>query len=440
MNRTSFVLFYRKKDEYNCSARVIAWPAFCIVIEKKMMVDQEDFLQANTQGINHVVQQVFEITDVTTGTSQQFWMYRFRGHLHTNDSEKAFDQLTKNLNIFHLKPLFRLENGAQVVYLIADQGTPPPSNPRINLLLFIATIISVWVTGGLMSLETLNQQDMGALIKAILFEGWPFALSLIAILGAHEMGHFLVGRYHGVNVSLPYFIPLPIVSPFGTMGAFINMRGIPKNKKQLLDIGVAGPLSGLVLAIPIVMIGLSLSSLQNLPVKIGEGMALQIEGNSLLYLLLKYLMFGQLLPQPVDFGNLPPMLYWLKYFFTGQPVPLGGLDVTLHPVAWAGWAGILVTSLNLIPIGQLDGGHILSAIAGDKSRRLFNFFLVGLLILGFGWNGWWFWAALLFLLNRIPSQVADEITPLDKKRKLLAIFMLVVFLLVFIPVPLVILT
>ncbi len=390
--------------------------------------------------LNAIVQKVFTIKDVTMGTNNDSWIFRYRGELKSQDSISAYDELKEQLSPAKLKPLFRIEKQDQVIYLVADHPPLPPVNPKVNLLLFIITLLSVWLTGGIMSMESMPTGFNWTTVRSILWDGWPFALSLIVILGAHEMGHYLVGRYHKVNVTLPYFIPLPIISPFGTMGAFINMRSIPKNRRQLFDIGIAGPLSGLVFAVPILWIGLQLSKIQQLPTSIGNGLALQLEGNSLLYLLMKYISFGKLLPQPASYGNLSSFLFWIRYFFTGHPLPLGGLDVTLHPVAWAGWAGLLVTSLNLLPIGQLDGGHVLSAIVGKNSRKIFNVLLVLLVALGFAWNGWWLWAALLFFLNRIPSQVEDEITQLDTKRKVIAICMLVVFVFVFIPVPLIILT
>lgn len=405
-----------------------------------MEPSRNEILFEDITSINNIVARNFNIQDTTSGTRTDKWLFRFRGVLRNENSEQAYEEIANLLTRFHLKPLFRVENDQQVIYLIEDLPAQAPANKKINIILFIATLLSVWFTGGLLALESLDQGSTWDLIKAIFLDGWPFAVSLIAILGAHEMGHFFAGRYHKVNVTLPYFIPLPVISPFGTMGAFINMRGIPKNKKQLFDIGIAGPLSGLLISIPVLFIGLSLSKVLPLPTVIGNGNAFQMEGNSLLYLLMKYITFGKLLPQPVDFGNVSPFLYWLRYFFTGQPMPLGGLDVNLHPVAWAGWAGILVTSLNLIPIGQLDGGHILSTMVGKNSRKIFSFLLVLMVILGFAWNGWWLWAFLLFFLNKIPSQVADEITPLDRKRKMLAAFMLIVFILVFIPVPLVILS
>jgi membrane-associated protease RseP (regulator of RpoE activity) len=160
-----------------------------------------------------------------------------------------------------------------------------------------------------------------------------------------------------------------------------------------------------------------------------------IEGNSLMYLLAKFLAFGKLLPSPINMGGLPLPLYWLKFFFTGQPFPLGGTDVFIHPVAFAGWAGLLVTALNLIPAGTLDGGHILFSLFGDRTRKFYPFIMVILVGLGFVWSGWWLWAAMLFLLGRVYAEPLDQITSLDPTRKVLAVLALVIFVLAFTPVP-----
>ncbi len=242
-----------------------------------------------------------------------------------------------------------------------------------------------------------------------------------------------MGRYHGVHVTLPYFIPFP--SLFGTMGAFINMKEPPRNRKVLLDIGVAGPLSGLLVAIPILWIGLAMSQVTTLNITPGQG--IQMEGNSILYLFSKFAIFGQLLPAPASYDGIDPVLYWLRYFFTATPFPMGGTDVSLSAVAWAGWAGLLVTAMNLIPAGQLDGGHMLYVLFGRKrARQIWPIVLGGLVLLGIFWTGWWLWAVLIFMLGRTYAEPLDQITPLDKRRKILAVIALVVFVLTFSPVPL----
>ncbi|HRQ25061.1 MAG TPA: site-2 protease family protein, partial [Anaerolineales bacterium] len=142
--------------------------------------------------------------------------------------------------------------------------------------------------------------------------------------------------------------------------------------------------------------------------------------------------FGQLLPAPVEPQGF---LYWARYILTGGPLPFGGMDVLIHPVAFAGWVGLLVTALNLIPAGTLDGGHVVYSLYGEKARKAFPV-IIGLLVaLGFFWSGWWLWAALLFWLGRVNAQPLDQITTLDPARRMVAYAMMLVFFLLFIPVP-----
>jgi membrane-associated protease RseP (regulator of RpoE activity) len=325
-----------------------------------------------------------------------------------------------------------------MIVLLKGIVRPRPSNPWINLLLFIITGVSVVFAGTFFEyrgpLTTDFNQLWPFLLPAIL-RGLAFAGSLLAILLAHEFGHYLAARYHRSAVTLPYFIPFPF-SPFGTMGAFIQLKEPPKNKRILLDIGIAGPLAGLFVALPLVFIGLSLSQIDKIPVILSPGQAIQLEGNSLLYLLMKYIVFGEWLPAPTNFAGVSPLIYWVRYFFTGQPVPYGAVDVILHPVAWAGWAGLLITALNLIPAGQLDGGHVLYTLLGKKARIFLPFILIALIILGTVWSGWWLWAFLIFLLGRSFAEPLDQITPLDTRRQAVAIFGLLIFVLVFTPIPL----
>jgi len=269
----------------------------------------------------------------------------------------------------------------------------------------------------------------------------------MGILFTHEMGHYIMCRYYKVPATLPFFIPAPFISPLGTLGAFIAMRGIPKNKRVLFDVGVAGPLAGLVIAIPVLFIGLSLSHLGPIEHS-APGTMSMLEGNSLFYLFSKYLMFGRLLPEPANMGGLTPTVYWLRYFFTAQPIPFNGLDVQLDRVALAGWAGLLVTALNLVPVGTLDGGHVAYGLFGEKARRIFPVaigalialsFLPSLLTLSLGaFNfSWLLWVFILFWLGNVRTQPLDDITPLDGKRRALGFIMLVIFVLLFTPIPMV---
>ena len=397
-------------------------------------------LAVDAPAITQKVKELFEIERMMLGGSKQGYRLRYEGKLKLADSELAYDQLTEAVKPYGLTPLFR-ENERNQTILIVNQPPEPKLGPIwVNILLFILTILSVMFTGAQFSAVDVTNPFQLPLMDFMRYVlgGWPFAVSLLGILLAHELGHYFLGKARGEKVTLPYFIPFPL-STFGTMGAFISMKKIPKNKKHLMDIGIAGPLIGLLVAVPVLFIGLSLSTIGPIEANLPEGVVHFLEGNSLFYLLAKYITFGKLLPQPASYGDLSPVLYWLQYFFTGSPAPLGGIDVQIHPVAWAGWAGLFVTAINLIPAGQLDGGHILYVLFGrERAKRIFPFILIALLILGIFWSGWWLWVVLIFFVGRRYAEPLDQITPIDRKRKILGIIALAVFVLLFTPVPLVI--
>ena len=389
----------------------------------------------NLAEIDALIGQLFIISEITYGNPEKDYVVFYRGSLKSKDSQSDYDKIVKALEPYALMPLLRKDGDAVNLYLVPAPDKKKQPKSTLNLILFILTLVSVLVTGGLYGYEGTLPQDTGAALLELIKNGWPFAVTLLTILGAHEFGHYFAGRKHGVQVTLPYFIPMPL-SLFGTMGAFINMRSIPKNKRALFDLAVAGPLSGFVLSVIALIIGLNLSEVSQLPASAAAGTSLQMEGNSLLYLLLKYLTFGKLLPEPPNMNNLAMVIYWTRYFFTGQPFPWGATDVMLHPVAWAGWAGLFVTGINLLPAGQLDGGHIFSALFGEKvTRTLFPFLIAGMVILGFFSNIWWMWAVLLLFFGRYYAEPLDQVTELDKKRKIIGYIALAVFILTFIPAP-----
>jgi membrane-associated protease RseP (regulator of RpoE activity) len=400
--------------------------------------------------LNNQVSKVFRIEDVTAGDPRE-WIARYRGYFLTEDTVAAYDQLAEALKPYNLVVLFRKGDDAKPVIFIASAPPIPKLSSRItiNIVLFILTILSVMLTGADVPADAMPADGSGSILLFFryILSGWPFALSMVGILFAHEMGHYLACRYYKIPATLPFFIPAPIVSPFGTLGAFIAMRGAPKNKRILFDVGIAGPLAGLVIAIPVLFYGLSISQLGAIEPS-PAGFQGTLEGNSLFYLFSKYLVFGKLLPEPVSMNGLSPLLYWLRYFFSGHPIPFGGLDVQLHSVAWAGWGGLLVTTLNLMPLGTLDGGHVAYGLFGEKARKLFPF-MIGLLITfsvlpvvltlsitAFNFN-WLLWGMILFWLGNVRTQPLDDITPLDPTRRALGIFILIIFVLLFTPIPLV---
>jgi membrane-associated protease RseP (regulator of RpoE activity) len=410
----------------------------------------------DSEVLTSIVSRLFRVDEVNLGDPKQGYFLRYRGEL-LRDSVEAYDQLAEALRPYDITPLFRLEDGRQTILLVRGTLHPKPGRVWVNVLLFALTVLSVLFAGTLYSYAgSIPNDALGQIWTLVshLWVGWPFAVSLLAILLAHEFGHYFVGRARGAAVSLPYFIPFPL-SPLGTMGAFIQLKSLPKNKRALFDLAVAGPLAGLVVAIPVLILGLALSPVEttqntfytktaNNPdvcpntANIGDTYSCPddniLEGNSMLYLGLKYLVKGELLPSPLHY-DLPPLLYWIRYLFTGSPIPVGGRDVMVHPVAMAGWAGLLVTFLNLIPAGQLDGGHVIFAVFGKRVNIIVPVILVATVLLGFFWSGWWLWTFIIFLLGRLHAEPLDQITQLDPRRKALAVLILIIFLLVLTPVP-----
>ncbi len=260
-------------------------------------------------------------------------------------------------------------------------------------------------------------------------------LAMMVILLAHEFGHYFAARYHKVAVTLPYFIPLPVISPVGTMGAFIQLRSPFKTKRQLFDIGVAGPLGGLIFAIPLILWGVAVSPVNEL--SRGPEPTSVLEGNSIFYLGVKYFMHGQILPSFDQYSDLPVVQEFLLVLAGAMPDG-GGSDILINSLAFAAWFGLFVTALNLVPVGQLDGGHVIYCLIGEKARFL-GIGLVGIMFLAgiFWWTGWLVWALLVFFVvgpNHPPP--LNDLVPLGAGRKILAYVMIFIFIIMFMPNPL----
>jgi membrane-associated protease RseP (regulator of RpoE activity) len=370
-------------------------------------------LRLTANRIERTIGEFLAVYDVTLGVEGQPQAIRLRGHLQV-PADKAYPEISARLREMGYTAILRRDDEVGLDELVATPGTQPEAErPRlwVHGLLLGATVLTTLYVGAGMS-EARPPDDLWWPLFNF-WQGWPFALSLLSILLAHEMGHYVASLRNGVAATLPYFIPLPIPDFFGnvlgTLGAVIRMKGQIPNRRVMLDIGAAGPLTGLIVTIPVLVLGLSMSHIQPLPVN----QAYQMEGNSLLYLLIKYALFGR----------------WL---------PSNGVDVFIHPVAFAGWAGLLVTSLNLIPAGQLDGGHVLYSLVGDRAQTLRWPIVLSLAALGLlVWPGWFLWAGLVFFLGQGHPPPLDSVTRLGTGRKILAVLVLVVFILTFSPQPLI---
>lgn len=346
----------------------------------------------------------------------------FEGKL-TGDSEAAYNAIDAALEPHDRFVLFRrnLNDSANphTIHILQRRVQPIEGRPWVNALLFVLTALSVMWAGASYGLAGIDDPErLAALSRELLFQGevvaivprltalwlgYPYALTLLLILGAHELGHYFAARYHKHGVSLPYFIPLPFVG-LGTMGAVIRSREPMRNRKVLFDVGAAGPLAGLVFAIPLVIYGLSTSQVEMIS---GAGLR---EGNSIIYALAKIIALGSMYPTATH-------------------------DVTINQVAFAGWLGLLVTALNLIPVGQLDGGHVLYSLLGERAKRAYIPVMLAMVLLTALSQMWLIWVFLLLLLGRLYAPPLDDITPLDTGRRWLAIATLAIFVLVFVPRP-----
>ncbi len=275
-----------------------------------------------------------------------------------------------------------------------------PKQKALSIFLFYITFLTTTFIGGLdyASFYTLK---LSVLDSRFWIGGLWYSLPLMTILVSHEMGHFLTATYYGIDCTPPYFIPAPTL--IGTFGAFIKIKSPFLSKKELFDVGIAGPLAGFVVAVPVLIAGVFLSK----PA-------------------------GHLIDSKdvITFGE--PLLYKLIVFLRYGTTKI---DLILHPMGFAGWIGLLITALNLLPVSQLDGGHISYAVFGRKSFYIAYGLGFILLILSMFYSGWIVWLILLIILGLKHPRFFFEREPLDRKRKILALVALIIFILSFIPIP-----
>jgi len=269
--------------------------------------------------------------------------------------------------------------------------------PYLHLILFTLTFLTTLLAGAL-------QQGADILADpSRVVEGLPFAATLMTILLVHEFSHYIASRRHHTEATLPYFIPAPSI--IGTFGAFIKMKSPIATRKALIDIGASGPIAGFIVSVVACLAGLSMSQIVSVA-KVEGSLGL---GESLLFSFLSWLVFGSLPEQA---------------------------DILLHPIAFAGWIGLFVTTLNLIPVGQLDGGHIAFALLGDRHRQVSIALIIFLAVFGLlYWEGWALWAILMLVLGINHPPVVYWESPLDQKRRAIGLLALFIFIITFIPLP-----
>src|SRR5918996_1724178 len=288
---------------------------------------------------------------------------------------------------------------------------PPPRRTWRHVLLFILTVFTTTLVGGAHYAAFANDFG-GATIDlssaALYLNGLWYSVSILAILGAHEFGHYYACRYYGVDASLPYFLPAPLPLT-GTLGAFIRIRQMIPGKRELFDIGIAGPIAGFIVAVPVLMLGMALSRVVALP-QVTDGI--------------------------VELGE--PLLFQGAAWLVFGSIP-DGYSINMHPMGFAAWFGLLATALNLFPIGQLDGGHISYAVLGRKSTVVTLATVICLVGLSFMSSSWIVWTvltvAMLLAFGPRHPRTFDEEIPLDRTRIMLAAFAAAMFLLCFTPAP-----
>lgn len=322
--------------------------------------------------------------------------------------EEKFDRLRQEFWTRYYIPQIRREGGEFLIEVIRRPRRAPWSS-LTNAVLLAITIGTTMLAGAFLWVAYVGGKTLTAV--DVLYGGAYFGLPLLGILGVHELAHFVMARRHHVEASLPYFIPVP--PPFllfGTFGAFISLREPIPTKKALLDIGASGPLAGFALAVPVTVAGMFLSahapvlSVANCgPTFFGVGYGNLIVGSSIFW-------YALTLFVPVSFVNL-------------------------HPLALAGWVGLLVTAINLLPAGQLDGGHVFRALFGERTRWV-SYAAVGLLVvLGVFYPGWLLFAILIVLLGMRHPPPLNDITPLDRKRMVVGALAVAVLISGFVLIP-----
>lgn len=340
-----------------------------------------------------------------------------RGQLRTNPAE-AYQRIRKNIEAqfgdrflvvlqegINGKPFFAVVPNPQL-QTTGRSYTQKLTRPGLALMLVVATLLTTTLIGVEIAGANIESLEFN---PAVLLQGLPYAVALMTILGIHEMGHYLAAKFYKIRATLPYFIPVPFF--LGTFGAFIQMRSPVPNRKALFDVSIAGPLAGFVITLPIVIWGLAHSTVVDPPQQLGT---LNPDAFNPAYSLLVALLSKLALSTQLTAGKF----------------------IDLHPVAVAGFLGLVVTALNLMPVGQLDGGHIVHAMFGQRTGavigQIARFLLLALSLVQ---PGFWLWVIILFLMPAVDEPALNDVTELDNRRDFLGLLALGLLVLIIVPVP-----
>ncbi|HRR66718.1 MAG TPA: site-2 protease family protein [Methanomassiliicoccales archaeon] len=355
-------------------------------------------LAAEVESIKATVSKYFPVYDVRVSyDSLIFFISPEQSSLRTK-----FEQLRAEFKPKLLVPILKY-SGGEYTLTVVKRPEMRPHGLWLNGALLVITLITTVIAGAVLWASYVGNEDL-SLPENYLWGALYFAVPLMAILGTHELCHYLAAKRCGVDASLPFFIPS--IPPLGTFGAFISMRDPIPDRRSLVIIGSAGPIGGLLVTIPVSFLGLWLTSMGD-PASgmVGDAGAIAI--------------------------TIQPLYALLAMFI---PLPE---NVTLHPTAFAAWVGFLVTAINLLPAGQLDGGHVARGLAGDKAKYLSYATVALLLVLGLFYMGWLIFAMLILFLGLRHPAPLNDITPLDRRTMLLGVVTLGILLVTFSPIPLV---
>ena len=359
------------------------------------------------------VEPPFDVELLQREVGQRFPFYDMKSNLNTvaffcrideETLEEKFESLRMTLLEKQYIPMIKNEHGEYIIYVVKKPVSKKRRSVWVNIILLMATVFTTTLAGALQWVDIDMADWMNMFSLQYLWQGFIFfSVPLLLILGVHEMGHYYASKKHHVDASLPYFIPLPPPFLLGTFGALISTREPIPNRKALLDIGVAGPLCGFLVAIPISLIGF-------------------------------FLMQQQPIPIPSNGANIslipPLLLQWMQNLFS-----ISG-NYVIHPTLFAGWVGIFLTAVNLLPAGQLDGGHVARAILKEKHKYVSWVVIFVLAGLSFFYTGWLMFAIIILLFIGTQHQPPlNEITKLDTRRKILGLAILIIFILSFAPIP-----